>query len=271
MKCPYCGVHYLDSEHECPVCGNRPGIGAPKKKSKFTAQDSSDQPAREKNSSAKKILHQPASSDAAWQRAAAQNSGASPKQPGEARTSGCAPGCLIVAIILILLTIVPAVMSYVTFSDFSGAVTFVDDDSELYEPCALDEVLSAGTWTNDDGSLRITVYDDGSIAWTDGIRTAQDPAPSFERMLLTEDTASESCSREELEQYPVEDYTHYTLYFSDSSSNLPDYDLYIYVPNDTAPEDVTSFGCFDWESDEFFTLTRIDQSEVPAMPVSQST
>ena len=35
MKCPYCGVHYLDSEHECPVCGKRPGIGAPKKKSKI--------------------------------------------------------------------------------------------------------------------------------------------------------------------------------------------------------------------------------------------
>ena len=54
MKCPYCGVHYLDGERECPVCGRRPGIIAPKKKSKFTTQDSSGQPVREKKSSAKK-------------------------------------------------------------------------------------------------------------------------------------------------------------------------------------------------------------------------
>lgn len=23
MKCPYCGIHYLDEERECPICGRR--------------------------------------------------------------------------------------------------------------------------------------------------------------------------------------------------------------------------------------------------------
>lgn len=29
MKCPYCGIHYMDEERECPICGKRnPGAGA---------------------------------------------------------------------------------------------------------------------------------------------------------------------------------------------------------------------------------------------------
>lgn len=31
MKCPYCGVHYMDDERECPICGKRSPIFGQKK------------------------------------------------------------------------------------------------------------------------------------------------------------------------------------------------------------------------------------------------
>ena len=267
MKCPYCGVHYLDGERECPVCGRRPGIIAPKKKSKFTTQDSSGQPVREKKSSAKKVTHQPESSEAAWQRAAAQNSKNSPKPPNEAQQSGCAPGCLIVAVILIALSVVPGILFNMIHTDFPASAW-----EDIYdESCELSEVLPSGTWKNEDGSLLVTIYDDGTVSWTDGTDTAEDGDPGFDRLLLTEENASEYSDDEELKNYPISDYTHYYFYFCDSASMLPDYDLHIYVPNDTVPEDITSFGCYDWQSEEFFTLTLTDSSEAPATPVSQST
>ena len=32
MRCPYCGVNYTDGERQCPICGKRAPLNAPKKK-----------------------------------------------------------------------------------------------------------------------------------------------------------------------------------------------------------------------------------------------
>ena len=43
MKCPYCGVHYMDDERECPICGKRSPVFG--EKSRGTAHNHTELPA----------------------------------------------------------------------------------------------------------------------------------------------------------------------------------------------------------------------------------
>lgn len=249
MKCPYCGVHYLGGERQCPVCGKRAGIGTPKKKSKFTSQPLSYQPPKKTKSKAQNTY---VSFDA------------SAKKEKAAKKSNVIP--IFLGIIIFLFAVSFLISIVVSISEYVSYETSIPEYESVYESCELYEVLPSGTWINDDGSMLFITYSDGSISWTDGTETATDSYPMMDRVNLTEETAPDYCSEEELQNYPVTEYTHYDLWFYDSSTTLPEYDLCVYLPNDTAPEDITAFDCYDRNTDTYFTLKMIDENELPVIP-----
>lgn len=255
MKCPHCGVHYLDTERQCPVCGRRPGVFAPKKKPRFSSPDTSGEPFPRVSRTGEPAAPRP---------------DAPPSAPRRTKQSGCAPGCLIVAVVLFVLTLLPTLLGFGLYRDVMESSAQPEQEELFYEPLAPTDVLPAGTWQSEDGALLLTLHADGAVAWTDGVSTAEDAYPVFDRLLLTDGLAPEYCSEAELSRFPIDTYTHYHFYFYDPESELGEYDLYLYLPTDAAPEDIASVDCYDWERDQFFTLTLTDQPAVLPAPDSQS-
>lgn len=278
MKCPYCGVHYEDTEKQCPVCGKRSGITTPKKPSKFTSAETSAKPAQASakpfepsstsskktvsagssksgsTSRAAKSSYSSKSSEEAWQRAMNQTSAVKKKK------SGCGIYILIGVVLTILLCLLTVFFAlYVYDNASSGSGTILSEDS-TYSSCEILETLPTGTWQTQDKSLTVVIDEEGCISWTDGVDTAEDYAPLFYHMFYTEDNFADYCTDYEMSHYPLDEYTHYNLYFADFSSDVPDYDLYIYLPNGTARDDITSFDCYDWEEENWFTLFLVDES-----------
>lgn len=271
MKCPYCGVHYMDGERECPVCGKHAGPIAPKKQSKFT-NPGFDMPYEAEKE--KKATHTAKKSDsaAAWQKAAAQSGSNPHARPGQKKqTTGCSIGCLIALIIMgviIILTVFSARVGYnaVTTSSREEEPGFLEDD--IYESCEIADVLT-GTWGTSDGRLSITVHPDGTVAWTDGINTGEDEYPFCNRLLLNETNAGEYCSDEELKRFAIDQYTYYELHATDWENELDEINLHLYLPADQDIDSLTSFECCDCDTEEFYTFIRAD-AEAPAQPVSQA-
>lgn len=242
MKCPHCGIYYMDGERECPVCGKRAGIITPKKKSKFARVTTPTDRTKEK-----KARHQKSSVRFD-----------TPVKPPKKKK----PNFIVIALgIVIFLFVLGFLSTLVTSITESIHYKIAAPEPEsVYESCELYEILPAGTWETADGSMQFVTHSDGSISWTDGTETATDSYPMLDRVNLTEEIAPDFCSEYELENYPVSEYTHYNLWFYDASSDLPEYDLCVYLVNGTVPDDITQFDCYDRLNDTNFTLYLVSET-----------
>ncbi|MDO5783809.1 MAG: hypothetical protein Q4P20_01960 [Eubacteriales bacterium] len=289
MKCPHCGIHYMDGERECPLCGKRPGLLAPKKKSKFNSADveqeyrPSPKKAKPATSTERKQTYnhkKPASTEAAWQRAAAgAHSHDNPLAASPRQQKNKASGCLVVVILFIIFIAASCIFGIMSYNDVAHSATdwlddtFLSDDyddsDDIYESCDPYEAFSSGTWVNEDYSLTMVVDDSGTISWSDGTKSAVDDYPLFQRLALTEDNASDYCSDDELEEYPIDEYTQYTLWASTWNDETDDSDslsICLYMPNDVDAADVTSFDYYDYDAGEYHTFTYL--SDATALPDS---
>lgn len=235
MKCPHCGIYYMDGEKECPVCGKRPGIMAPKKKSIFDMPaPSTDQPKAQKVNRQKNAVRL--------------------DEPAKPKKKRLNLPLIIFGIIFFLFAAVFVVSLVISITESIRYEIASPEPESVYESCELDEILPSGTWETVDGSMRFVTHADGSISWTDGTETATDSNPMLDRVNLTEENAPDFCSEYELENYPVSAYTHYNLWFYDASTDLPEYDLCVYLLNESAPEEIAQFDCYDRITETNFTL-----------------
>lgn len=291
MKCPHCGIHYMDDERECPVCGKRPGILAPKKQSKFSGaqQEPISKKSKPASSTKRKQTYnhkKPTSTEAAWQRAAAgAHSHDNPLAANAGRQKTKGSGCLIVAILLAVFIVAPAIFGMISFQNVTDSAadwldnTFQSDDyddyDDIYESCAPSDAFSSGTWVNEDASVTMAVDTAGTISWSDSNGDFLDDYPLFQHLALTEDNAGDYCSDTELEQYPIADYTQYVLWASvwnDETDDSNSLDICLYIPNDMDSAAVTSFDYYDYGTGEYHTFTYVSDStvlpdSVPSQPV----
>lgn len=291
MKCPHCGIHYMDDERECPVCGKRPGLFAPKKKSKFTsasAEPTAPKKTKPAASTARKQTYnhkKPDSAEAAWQRAAAGAHSHDNPLASDTRKKSRHTGCLAVVIVLAVFFLLPTLLSVVSFHSITDSAvnwldnTFQSDDYEyddyddIYQSCDPSAAFPSGTWVNEDASVTMAVDEEGTVFWQDSDGSFQDDYPLFQRLELSVSNAADYCTEEELTLYPVSDYIHYTLWASDTDPETDDFrelDLYLYIHNDTDPADVTAFDYYDLETEEYHTFTYVSTATVlPEAAVSQ--
>ena len=278
MKCPHCGIHYMDGERECPVCGKRAGLIAPKKKSKFSNADmeSARRIAAKASKSAASTERtqtynhkKPDSTEAAWERAAAgAHSHDNPFERTPRRKSSKASGCLVVVVLLVIISAVTGIFSAIPYHILTDPTTgWLEDEfgEDIYEYCDPSDAFPTGTWVNEDNSLTMIVNENGEVWWSDGVEAFTDDAPLFEHLKLTEDNASDYCTDTELEIYPISSYTQYTLWASvwdDAADESHSLDLCMYIPNDADTDTLTSFDYYDRDTYEYHTFTYFSDATV---------
>lgn len=234
MKCPHCGIYYMDDERECPVCGKRPGILTPNKK----------QVSHTTKLEKKKPPVQPA-----WQRTAASQQ----KKKKSSPSIGCLTIIIFIVIINIAAGIVGLFMNRTSHFISREPEPEYNDSAEI--SCELLEIFPAGTWVNTDGTITMTIDSSGTLSWTDGIYTAVDNYPLCSRLELTEDNAEEYCSEQELQLYPIAEYTRYTLYAWDNDNDL---NICIYIPIESSLYNgITEFDYYDYLNDTFQTFRHV--------------
>ncbi|MDO4173325.1 MAG: hypothetical protein Q4D42_01050 [Eubacteriales bacterium] len=270
MKCPYCGIHYLDGEKECPVCGKRPGLLSPKKTSKFTQpqQDHSDPPKQKKSSgqsTARKQTYnnKKKSTTAAWQQAAAGQH--THDNPLEKQPSGAKTGCLIVVVLVIIL--IATSICFAIFQSFAENSSSFDDSNSFLDSDTgnaynwMDAVdLGTGTWSNADGSITFTIDADGSLYCTTDDTSHTDEYPSCYRLDLNEDNQEIYCLDSELEAFPPNSFGYYEISGYDEDGYFFDCRFYLPANTDTLPD---TFDYYDYNTGDFGSFTRVPEEAEP--------
>lgn len=278
MKCPHCGIYYTDGEKECPVCGKRPGIQAPKSSSRKRSADTSHKeiphqskkkPSVQSTERKQTYGNKSKSTESAWQQAAAgQHLHDNPLERKTKKSSGS--GCLIILIVFIVITAIEIMgtvgFSFLSYSEGIGESIIMSEDSsdDIGEEVDIQTVLT-GTWCNTDGTLTLTIDEKGVVTWSDADGIHSNGGPLFERLNLTEDNQEEYCSVDEMRDYPLDSFTYYSLYAAaaewDDNSEL---DLWFYLPQgEQSPE---TFDYYDYYEETYDTFTRVSGSTEP-MPV----
>ncbi|MCD8356690.1 MAG: hypothetical protein LUE11_08990 [Clostridia bacterium] len=283
MKCPHCGIYFMEDDKICPVCGKRPGIQAGKTESK-TASPKLDMPYQPnpKQSSGKSTARKQTynnkskSTEAAWQQAAAgQHLHGNPLQTK--KKTGCGTGCLIVVIILVILiaTNIISAIHFTTTTNSGGWSEYVDSifednfsEDDAYVAVAPTEAFT-GTWRSSDNTMTIMVDEDGNLSWTTEAGSFYDPYPSFYRIDITEDNWEDYCTATDLKKYPLESYTYYSVYAAEyDTADDQDLDMWFYIPKDN--ETPTSFGYYDLVNYEYGTfIFSSDSTEPLSVPEEQ--
>ena len=124
------------------------------------------------------------------------------------------------------------------------------------------QTVLTGTWRNTDGSLTLTIDEEGVVTWSDADGIHSDDVPLFERLNLTEDNQEEYCSVDEMRDYPLDSFTYYSLYAVaadwDDDSEL---DMWFYLPQEEqSPE---TFDYYDYYEEAYGTFTRVSDSTQP--------
>ncbi len=277
MKCPHCGIYYMDDERVCPICGKRPGIIAPKRKSvPFPNRDAASTDA-DGSPKPKKTADRAAS---AWQRAAEQAKEHDhlphyTTKPKTRRSHAFRPVFLIIVILVavsILTSLVRNVADELTGFDTAAWESPADDDTDsIYAEADILDALPAGTWQEDGSDRTITIYENGSIDWSVGGITTDADYISVDHLLLDEDNASTYCTEDELALYPVSAYSQYTLYLSDWDDKLDTVYLCLYLPDDERVDERGGFDCYDYESSAYSSFTRIDNAPITPDMAEQTT
>lgn len=256
MKCPHCGVNYMDDEKRCPICGKRPGLMAsdkPKNKTKTkTTQSKAWEEAGERAKQHEHLEYYASPKKAA-------------KKPAKQSKSNKGKwGCLTFAIVFLLTTFGGWLLVDFGKYVFNGVEdTFLNDDGEaVFESCYLTEVIPAGSWRTEDGSLMITVSDDDEhLTWmrNGSMYTSEYTDASYWN--LNADNVEDYYTDYELETYPLERYTQYSLIADSKKQGDDGIDWAVYRENDVEPEDVTSIDIYDYDTSEYKTLQRIVSDE----------
>ena len=277
MKCPHCGIYYTDGEKECPVCGKRPGMQAAKSSArkssagtshKYVPHQPKKKPSAQSAERKQTYGNKSSSTEAAWQQAAAgQHTHDNPLEQKK-KKSGCGSGCLIILIVFILITAIQIIgaVGFNVMAKPEGVIESIFSSSEesaedIGEDVDIQTVLT-GTWRNTDGSLTLTIDEEGVITWSDADGIHSDDVPLFERLNLTEDNQKEYCSVDEIKDYPLDSFTYYSIYAMaaewDDDSEL---DMWFYLPQDTqSPE---TFDYYDYYEETYDTFTRVSDSTEP--------
>lgn len=279
MKCPHCGVHYMDEEKECPVCGKRAGLLVPRKQSKFskTTQDTSYKPKPKKSSgksTARKQTYnnQRKSTAAAWQQAAAGQHIHDNPLERKKKKSGCGTGCLIVVIIFIILIAlnIGSAINYSSIMDSDSWTDSIDsffdesydDDDDLYSWTDIAE-MGVGTWSNTDGSVTFTIEEDGTLSWTNSSGSYTDHYPSCYFLQLNDGNQDMYCSEEELKSFSLDSYCYYEFWgYSFDDEDSYSFDFRFYLPADANTLSST-FDYYDKDTGEYGTFTRVSEETEP--------
>ena len=238
MKCPHCGIYYMDDERECPVCGKRPGITA--KKKKYTSPISYN-----KSTASKTVSNQKKKTefvDTVPKESAAPIS----EQKTKSKKT---PGCLTVILVFIFLSVIFNLVTSFFTSCSVPDIAVPEPEPLSYEDSMICETIAPGTWHIEDTDLTVVVDTDNTISWTDGTGTASDWAPFFEPV----ENGSDYVSDEKVNDYPSDTYACYNLYFCDSENDLGSYDFYVFLPNDTSLYELESFDCYNNTDGTWYT------------------
>lgn len=262
MKCPHCGVNYMDDEKRCPICGKRPGIvpssqTKDKKKQKTrTTQSKAWQEAGERAKQHEHLEYYTASP----QKPAKQPAQQSKKKKGKW-------GCLAFIIVFALTTLGSTMLvnfGKLIFEEVDN--TFLAEDGEsVFESCELTEVIPEGSWRTEDGSLMITVTEssDGDyLTWMRNGSLYTSEYTDASVWNLNADNVSDYYTQDELETYPLERYTQYSLMADGSDQGDDGIDWAVYRENDVEPKDVMTIDIYDYDTGEYESLQRIVSDKI---------
>lgn len=268
MKCPYCGIYCTDDERECPVCGKRL-TGVPKSQKRSADQSHKEiphqpkkQPAAQSTERKQTYGNKSTSTESAWQKAAAGQH--IHDNPLEHKKQSGGIGCLIAILIFLAFMLFPVMgsigYSIISDSDISEDFSsFFEDD--VYEETDISSVLT-GTWRNTDGTLTLTIDEEGVVTWSDADGIHSDGDPLFENINLTDDNQEDYCSADDLQDYPPDSYTYYSIYAVasewDDDSCL---EMWFYFPQDEQSPEI--FDYYDYYEETYNTFTLVSDSTEP--------
>lgn len=270
MKCPYCGIYFIDGERECPVCGRRIPTGAAKsketgelhqntqhKKVKFSAKPDSEQ---------RRQMH---AADAPPS-PPLRTFSAKPKQKSGGR------GCLVgVLLLLLLFSLFGGLFGLVFDAAFvdqiiegvnSGMEDAFSDPSENLQEYSeeLDEVPKelVGTWKSEDTDLTFEFRKNGQVRWNrEGFDEPLQATPTVVSYAslqeASEEVISDIADEYGLEQLAPEEYTMYEVsaYNPWNEGDMDvDLDLRLYVSNEE--ENPDTLVVYDHYSDEYDAFHR---------------
>ena len=225
MKCPHCGVYYMDDERECPVCGKRPGIAA--KKKKYTPPISYDKPISKPKKKAEP--------------AAVKASGVS---ADDAKPKNKKPhGCLTVFVLFVVISVIANLIGGLFSSCSVSDIAVPEPEPLSSEEPVICLTIAPGTWhiENETTDLTAVVDVDNTISWTVGTETAADLQPYFTAV----ENPEEEIGSETVRDYPSDTYDCYNLYFYDSETDSDGYDFYMFLPIGTSPYELEDFDCYN--------------------------
>lgn len=302
MRCPYCGVNYTDGERQCPICGKRAPLNAPKKKktidfgipreseeANYTAKSTEQKQTYRDSSNAfqdipKREQKEKPDAESAWQRAArGEHSHGNPLEPK--KKNGCGIGCLIVVIVFIVISILGSLSFDFASSTQEELENLIDSVLEETDGSHTDDTYQAvdmpsilnGIWKNSDASLSLTI-DNGVVSWKNADGSFTTDSPTLYQLHLTEDNILDYLSEDLQEKYPLSQYTYYdlTCWGTDDSDDDDEHyiEMILFVPQDAAQ--LYSFDYYDCDTYKTNTMTKggVRSKQVgdpSAVPAEQST
>lgn len=256
MKCPYCGVHYMDDERVCPVCGRRAVFGAQKQEKRADFGVEYQPKAKPARTTARKQTYdnRQKPEEAAWEQAArGAHTHQNPLEPKRHAGFGC-----LIAILLFLVFFVLVIAAFRVFDRMPLMDEAYDMAEELFTDDAFEETdlpeQMRGTWANDDATFLLTLEDD-AVSWETPDGTYTDTEPTLYYINLDADNADEYLTDEELEKYPPDSYSYYYLACWDDEDDAASITLDVIVRSDS--EDVYTLVCYDYDTDAYSALTRM--------------
>lgn len=272
MRCPHCGIYYMDDETVCPVCGKRSGVRPQKKTKPETAQPSD---ADRKRGQAKSSWTDESHTGSAESKKRRKR--AKPARTFSKRRNSKSIWVVILCLVFsVLISIIPKIVlnpeDYLRSPEDTPLLSslFHDDEDDLWREDYFDDPVTQcliGTWECEDGVINtVTIHDDGTLDWTEEDGKQYTTAfPAFYE-ICSEDAVSNLVS----ESYPADRYRYCYVsgYSSDDDSDDSDdhsFDLCFMIPTplyesekpaniDASIPAVTSY----WDEDaEEMTCTKI--------------
>lgn len=217
MRCPHCGIHYMDGEKICPICGKRAGIAAARRtntKPVRSAQPSQSKtkPSANRTTAKRSSKPQAAAPSTAWRE--------TPKRPKKSaqqtkKKRGCTTPFLILFVIYLLFTFFSAVdlPDRLPWSDEMDEFGY-EDDVDWVETYDYPVACMIGTWESTETGDQLTVEEDGSVTLTSGdVSCTADSSDSFFQVLNLESASTKDYESALFENdtdltldYPPEDY-----------------------------------------------------------------
>lgn len=235
MKCPYCRIHYDDSESVCPVCGKRAGTFPPIRKPRTTARGSKPQrvtPAPE----AASVPKTPQATVLVQKHTNTKKLAS----PVSAKKKNNTLSRLILGIVVVLFVfqiLFPMLMGLLSNFSFSTSEPDFPEQEAIDMATFPDWIV--GTWVNDNGE-KFTIDPDGLPQYNTGQKLVDCGTP-LSLFALTWETASPQDLEGILpDQLLTLDFSQYTVYEMDTDlffmlyeNDVISYPIYLVVANNS--------------------------------------